>query len=396
MAGTFARDIRPWSNDAITTRREEDTILRRQAADVRAAIILFVLLITVTGSASATIPTAFFSYSPGAPAAGLPVQFTDTSKGSPTSWDWDFGDGGTSAEQNPTHVYFETGVNGVELTVSNPAGADTGTVLVTVFDEDFVIESVYLIPAASLARGAEGSSFRTDIDVTNQTSSDAKYTFFWLPRGADNSNPMTSFLLTQDSGVSARFENAFEELFGLEPDVNGAIGIVADTDGLTVFARIYNLQIPNVAGTLGQAIPGVPKSQLLGHGDVGRIIFMTEDEDFRANLGCANGSAENIRIIIDVYDGGDGDLLETRTMDLAPWSNKQINRIYRDLAPMVGSVEVRSDTPGAAYYCYGSVLDNTSNDPTTVEPVVYAGSEGSWPDGAKESFCLEDHDFLIP
>jgi len=36
---------------------------------------------------------------------GSVIQFTDTSTGSPTAWDWDFGDGTASIEQNPVHSY---------------------------------------------------------------------------------------------------------------------------------------------------------------------------------------------------------------------------------------------------------------------------------------------------
>ena len=39
----------------------------------------------------------------------LPVQFTDTSTGGPTSWAWDFGDGATSNLANPTHTYAAAG-----------------------------------------------------------------------------------------------------------------------------------------------------------------------------------------------------------------------------------------------------------------------------------------------
>ncbi|MEO1084088.1 MAG: PKD domain-containing protein, partial [Acidobacteriota bacterium] len=49
---------------------------------------------------------------------GLEVTFTDTSTGSPTAWAWSFGDGATSAEANPTHLYGGAGAYEVTLEVS--------------------------------------------------------------------------------------------------------------------------------------------------------------------------------------------------------------------------------------------------------------------------------------
>ena len=46
----------------------------------------------------------------------LSVQFSDYSS-TATSWAWDFGDGNTSTEQNPLHVYSEEGVYDVTLTI---------------------------------------------------------------------------------------------------------------------------------------------------------------------------------------------------------------------------------------------------------------------------------------
>ena len=57
----------------------------------------------------------------------LQVGFTDVSSGSPTSWAWDFGDGGTSAQRNPTHTYSTAGSYTVTLTVTNAVGSDTKT-----------------------------------------------------------------------------------------------------------------------------------------------------------------------------------------------------------------------------------------------------------------------------
>lgn len=53
--------------------------------------------------------------------------FLDGSGGSPDWWLWDFGDGNTSTEQNPTHSYVTYGVYTVTLTVSNDGGLTTDT-----------------------------------------------------------------------------------------------------------------------------------------------------------------------------------------------------------------------------------------------------------------------------
>ncbi|MCA1764326.1 MAG: PKD domain-containing protein, partial [Flavobacteriales bacterium] len=48
----------------------------------------------------------------------LEVSFTDESDGA-TSWNWDFGDGNTSEEQNPVHTYEVLGTYTVTLTTNN-------------------------------------------------------------------------------------------------------------------------------------------------------------------------------------------------------------------------------------------------------------------------------------
>ncbi len=55
------------------------------------------------------------------------VKFKDRSSGIITARHWDFGDGSTSNEQNPTHVYTDIGSFTVRLTVSGPGGNDTET-----------------------------------------------------------------------------------------------------------------------------------------------------------------------------------------------------------------------------------------------------------------------------
>jgi len=68
-----------------------------------------------------------FSATPTMGPTPLEVQFTDETPGDFDSWSWDFGDGGTSNEQNPTHVYTLPGSFTVSLIVSGPLGGGTET-----------------------------------------------------------------------------------------------------------------------------------------------------------------------------------------------------------------------------------------------------------------------------
>jgi PKD repeat protein len=72
-------------------------------------------------------PTAFFSGSPRSGVKPLTVQFSDLSSGQITSRSWNFGDGKTSDEKSPLHVYNEVGTFTVALTVTGPGGSDTTT-----------------------------------------------------------------------------------------------------------------------------------------------------------------------------------------------------------------------------------------------------------------------------
>lgn len=105
-------------------------------------------------------PVANFSGTPTSGYVPLTVQFTDLSSNSPTSWSWNFGDGGTSYLQNPSHQYTSAGQFTVSLTATNAYGSDTEvkTNYITVSE-----------PSANLMHVH-------DIVVTRET-------FWWLARG---------------------------------------------------------------------------------------------------------------------------------------------------------------------------------------------------------------------
>lgn len=80
---------------------------------------------------------AAFSASPTTGNAPLNVAFIDTSTGSPTSWNWNFGDGATSNQQNPEHTYSSMGNYIVNLTVSNENETASNTATITALEQSY-------------------------------------------------------------------------------------------------------------------------------------------------------------------------------------------------------------------------------------------------------------------
>lgn len=76
------------------------------------------------------IPTADFSFQTAC--TNDTTFFTDLSTGNPDTFSWDFGDGNTSTDQNPSHVYTTSGSYNVSLTVAYLASGCSNTITFSV------------------------------------------------------------------------------------------------------------------------------------------------------------------------------------------------------------------------------------------------------------------------
>jgi PKD repeat protein len=93
------------------------------------------------------IPVVNFIGTPLSGTAPLSVQFTDTSTGDPTAWEWDFGDGNTSAIQHPAHTYVSDGRYTVSLTATNYGGSATAT------ETDYIHVTSTVTPTPTITPG---------------------------------------------------------------------------------------------------------------------------------------------------------------------------------------------------------------------------------------------------
>jgi len=134
---------------------------------------------TGTATVSAT-PVSTFSASNGGNdilangvCANVAAQFTDnstSSAGTITTWDWNFGDGGTDNSQNPSHTFTTAGTYNVRLiTITDEGCTDTVTVPVT----------VHPLPVASFTATDECLNVATVFTDASTVSSGTIVTWDW-------------------------------------------------------------------------------------------------------------------------------------------------------------------------------------------------------------------------
>jgi len=112
-----------WSEEDIVTHQYTEAKMYRVLLEARYANTSDTTskLVIVTEN---TPPVADFEGNPTSGTVPLNVNFTDQSINDPASWLWEFGNGASSTEQNPSYTYNEEGTYTVTLIVTNNYGSD--------------------------------------------------------------------------------------------------------------------------------------------------------------------------------------------------------------------------------------------------------------------------------
>jgi len=119
----------------------------------------------ITVGSAVLAPEANFSSNVTSGKAPLSVQFTDESTNTPTSWEWNFGDGKTSTEQNPVHTYETTGIYTVNLTATNYGGSNSTT------KTDYInVTSDSSAPVASFTTDSNSGKVPLTVHFTDTTT----------------------------------------------------------------------------------------------------------------------------------------------------------------------------------------------------------------------------------
>ena len=138
---------------------------------------------TIPNAVRILLPEAHFTTDTQGGCFPLPVNFTDSSTFTPAanSWSWNFGDGSSGNGPITSHVYPDTGIFDVILTVTNSLGcSDTTLVQIKVGQK----------PTAIFSYNPDSVCFRTQIHFTDESTgpiSDWQWSF-----GSNEQNPTTT------------------------------------------------------------------------------------------------------------------------------------------------------------------------------------------------------------
>src|SRR3954451_5753970 len=337
-----------------------------------------------------------FAISPSTAAVRANVAFTDQSTGSPTSWQWNFGDGSFSTAQNPTHAYAAQGSYGVSLTVTNATSSSVASHVVTILPPTAYRS---LVPAAGQTNGVGGSVWRTELTLFNGGSEAASGQFTFIPGGGA---PVLTRSLFLGVNQSITYANALQDLFGLS-NGSGAIAIEASSATTTPAIRITSRTFTTGSvGTYGQSVPNVSSD------DATSTLLLTgieSDANFRTNIGLVNRTALPVNGGLTLYDAN-GNVVATTTVPV-PENNFQQSSLGSFFPAVNGrsfaALSMRVDAATAnAVSAFASVIDNRTQDPVYVAAIpAPKGSELTIPGvgrvpGANGTFWRSDVTLFNP
>ncbi len=208
-------------------------------------LLTFIICVFAIQSAFAQ-PNTNFTASPLEICVGETIQFTDlsTSTGTITNWTWDFGDGATSAVQNPTHTYTNSGDFTITLTAVDGNGASPEVKI------NFI--KVNPLPAPSFTTSIIGGcSLPSQVSISNVQPSTG-VTYAW-----DFGNGTTSSSGTP-ANVTYNSENSYDITLTVTDNITGCVNTIVET--VNIFDYHADFSLSSASACAGKIVNFIDNS----------------------------------------------------------------------------------------------------------------------------------------
>ena len=343
------------------------------------------VLRVLSSGGGGTPVAADFSWTPVSPLAGQPVGFVDASRGSPTTYSWNFGDtasGGanTSTAKNPSHTYASPGNYTVTLAVSGGGSSNQTQRTLTIAGKPTgggTATQALFIPIVLDVAGFGGSRFGSELALANRGTSTATVRMTYTAAsylGATGSGTVTETLAP---GRQLIVPDTIAYLRGKGLPIPGG----GASQGGTLRVRFEGLSsedagyavvrtaTPSGNGRAGLSYPALTPSQLLNGESV--IVGLRQDAADRSNLALANaGTAGTIRLKVNIVkgDGTEYKYIEP-DIELGPGQWTQIGRILELAGYVDGWILIEQTSGTEPYTAYAVFNDNITQDGSYVPAV---------------------------
>jgi len=220
----------------------------------------------------------------------------------------------------------------------------------------------YIVGPVAHAPGANNSNWRSDLTIV--CPGDAAST---LVLTAQTGSGNRSRNVTIGAGNTLQWKDVLVSLFdfGQSASVGGTI-VITSSEKTEIISRTYN---EGASGTLGQFIPGLSSGDGVTTGRSGLIAGITQNNEYRTNLGAVNLGSGTVQLRIRLFDTHGHQLGSSVDISMGSHEWQQVSNILD--AAGAGDAEIAYATAemltaGGEAWAYASVVDNTSNDPTTI------------------------------
>jgi len=220
-------------------------------------------------------------------------------------------------------------------------------------------ERVYRVAGIARTEGVGGVAWRSALCVTNRSGSTANLTLVYRFGG---SIAVRTHVLA--NGGTVEWVDVAKTLFGVTDNSSGSVEVGSNVE-LIVTDRTY---ADTVDGTYGQFYPGLDQDDALAAGQIGVLPQIRKVDVFRTNVGFVNLGSAGCSPQVRLYDSQGTMLGSSVSTAVGPGKWKQLSDIFgkagvASCALCYATVEVVGD---CLLWAYASVVDNDTDDPTTV------------------------------
>jgi hypothetical protein len=244
-----------------------------------------------------------------------------------------------------------------------------------------------IIPAVAHAAGANGSLFESDVRLTNLSAQTMKYMLNFTPSGVDGTVAGSSMTIQVDPGGTMALDDILASFFGSGSGGASSTGMLeirplASTSTTSIATPTLGVKKVTVAssrtynftenGTFGQYIPAIPFAQFIGKGaGILSLQQIAQSTVYRTNFGLVEGSGEPADVILRVFDSH-GSMLQQIPVSLLAGEHRPLNSLLATYGITLddGRIEVEVTSSTGKVTAYASTVDNRTNDPLLVPPVL--------------------------